>query len=42
MTGFGSAEVESKSYRIKIEIKTLNSKFLDFNTKLPREILDRE
>ncbi|MEQ8470639.1 MAG: YicC/YloC family endoribonuclease [Marinoscillum sp.] len=42
MTGFGSAEAESNSYRIKVEIKTLNSKFLDFNTKLPREVLDRE
>lgn len=42
MTGFGSAEAESSKYRIKIEIKTLNSKFLDFSTKLPREILDRE
>ncbi len=42
MTGFGSAEVESKKYRIKVEIKTLNSKFLDLSTKLPREVLDRE
>lgn len=42
MTGFGSAETESSDYRIKIEIKTLNSKFLDFSPKLPRELSDRE
>ncbi|RED99746.1 YicC/YloC family endoribonuclease [Marinoscillum furvescens] len=42
MTGFGSAEAESNSYRIKVEIKTLNSKFLDFNVKLPRELTERE
>ena len=42
MTGFGSAETESKKYRIKVEVKTLNSKFLDLSAKLPREILDKE
>lgn len=42
MTGFGSAETESKNHRIKVEIKTLNSKFLDLNLKLPRELTDRE
>ena len=42
MTGFGSAETESSDYRIKIEVKTLNSKFLDFSPKLPRELSDRE
>lgn len=42
MTGFGSAEVESKNYRVKVELKTLNSKFLDFNLKLPRELADKE
>ena len=36
MTGFGSAETESKKYRIKVEVKTLNSKFLDLSAKLPR------
>ncbi len=42
MTGFGSAETESKKYKIKVEVKTLNSKFLDLSAKLPREILERE
>lgn len=42
MTGFGSAEAESKVYRVKVEVKTLNSKFLDFIQKLPRELADKE
>lgn len=42
MTGFGSTEVESDKYRIKVEVKTLNSKFLDLSLKLPRELADKE
>lgn len=42
MTGFGSAEAVSELYRVKVEIRTLNSKFLDFNPKLPRELADKE
>lgn len=42
MTGFGSAEAESKVYRVKVEVKTLNSKFLDLISKLPRELADKE
>lgn len=42
MTGFGAAEAESKIYRVKVEVKTLNSKYLDLAQKLPRELADRE
>jgi len=42
MTGFGSAEAESKIYRVKVEVKTLNSKFLDMAQKIPRELADKE
>jgi uncharacterized protein (TIGR00255 family) len=35
MTGFGKAIVESPQKKITIEIKSLNSKQLDLNTKLP-------
>lgn len=42
MTGFGSAEAESSTHRVKIEIKTLNSKFLDMVQKIPRELADKE
>ncbi len=42
MTGFGSAEAESDRYLVKVEIKTLNSKFLDLIQKIPRELADKE
>lgn len=42
MTGFGSAEAESEIHRVKVEIKTLNSKFLDLAPKIPRELADKE
>lgn len=42
MTGFGAAEAESKVYRVKVEVKTLNSKFLDIALKVPRELADKE
>ena len=42
MTGFGQAEYDSNGLRIKVEIKTLNSKFLDLNLKIPREISGKE
>lgn len=42
MTGFGAAEAETSLHRIRVEIKTLNSKFLDFNFRIPRELNDRE
>jgi uncharacterized protein (TIGR00255 family) len=43
MTGYGLQEDQLGSYRIKVEIKTLNSKFFDLNPlKIPREISDKE
>lgn len=42
MTGFGSAEAESDRHLVKVEIKTLNSKFLDLIQKIPRELADKE
>ena len=42
MTGFGQAESETSQHRIRVEIKSLNSKFLDFNFRIPRELNDRE
>ncbi len=42
MTGFGSAEATTDRYLIKVEIKTLNSKFLDLAAKFPRELSDKE
>jgi uncharacterized protein (TIGR00255 family) len=37
MTGFGSAEHITEQYTLKVEIKTLNSKFLDAIIKIPKE-----
>ena len=42
MTGYGAAHFENKEYSIKVEIKALNSKFLDVHLKLPRVFLDKE
>ncbi|WP_340153901.1 YicC/YloC family endoribonuclease [uncultured Marivirga sp.] len=36
MTGFGHAEAQNENISIEVEIKTLNSKFLDLSLKLPK------
>ncbi len=42
MTGFGTAEAENQSWRIKAELKSLNNKFLDLNIRLPKAFKDKE
>lgn len=42
MTGFGSSEGDISNYHLKVEIKTVNSKFFDLNLRLPRELADKE
>lgn len=42
MTGFGLAAFEDQNYSIQIEIKTLNSKFLDLSFRSPRQFSDKE
>lgn len=42
MTGFGSARSESTEYTASAELKSLNSKFLDLNIRLPRAFSDKE
>ncbi len=42
MTGFGKATAETPQKKITIEIKSLNSKQLDLNTKLPWLYKERE
>jgi uncharacterized protein (TIGR00255 family) len=42
MTGFGQATIEHEGLTLKVEIKSLNSKFLDLFLKTPREISDKE
>lgn len=38
MTGYGYAQFENDHMSIDVEIKSLNSKFLDLSTKLPKEV----
>ena len=42
MTGYGKAEGEVKGNRVSIEIKSLNSKFLECNVRLPQAYRSKE
>ena len=42
MTGYGKAEGEVKGNRVSIEIKSLNSKFLECNVRIPQAYRSKE
>lgn len=42
MTGYGLSQLDKADVQIRVEVKTLNSKFLDFMVRLPRRFADRE
>lgn len=42
MTGFGRDERTSQKFLIKAEVRTLNSKFLDFSPRMPKELSFKE
>ena len=42
MTGFGQASLDDGQTQIGVEIKSLNSKFLDLTLRLPKVFSDRE
>ncbi|MFC2124947.1 YicC/YloC family endoribonuclease [Bacteroidota bacterium] len=42
MTGFGRGEVDNDRLKAVVEIKSLNSKFLDINIKLPKVFSEKE
>jgi uncharacterized protein (TIGR00255 family) len=42
MTGFGLASSDDENVKFVVEIKSLNSKFLELNLKLPRAYSDKE
>lgn len=42
MTGYGSSNFSDDNVTINIEVKTLNSKYLDLNFRLPRAFSDKE
>ena len=42
MTGFGQAELETERFTVRIELKSLNSKFLELNIRMPRNWQHKE
>jgi uncharacterized protein (TIGR00255 family) len=42
MTGFGQTSFDDGQSQMHVEVKSLNSKFLDLNLRLPKELSDRE
>jgi len=42
MTGYGSAQLENDSLSIVVEVKSLNSKYLDTLIKLPKIFFEKE
>ncbi|CAG5016547.1 hypothetical protein DYBT9275_05578 [Dyadobacter sp. CECT 9275] len=42
MTGYGVSTIETESLNVTVEIKTLNSKFLDIYCRVPRNYSERE
>lgn len=37
MTGFGRAEIITESYRLQVEVKSVNHRYLDLTIKMPRK-----
>jgi uncharacterized protein (TIGR00255 family) len=42
MTGYGSAEKQTKNFQVKVEIKSLNGKFLEVNLRVPKILSEKE
>lgn len=42
MTGFGRSRSESEQFSVTVEIKTVNHRFLEYNIRLPRQLLNIE
>jgi uncharacterized protein (TIGR00255 family) len=42
MTGFGRGEASSKGFQVTVEVKTLNSRYLDISSRIPQSILHHE
>lgn len=42
MTGYGMAEKHTDSYSVKVEIRSLNGKYLDMNLRIPRFLMSKE
>lgn len=42
MTGFGQASYDGTTFQLNIEVRSLNSKFLDLNLRLPKLFTEKE
>jgi len=42
MTGYGSSSYETEDMMLKVEIKSLNSKFLDLKSRIPSKFAEKE
>jgi uncharacterized protein (TIGR00255 family) len=42
MTGFGQAQHSSQNYRVSVELKSLNGKFLELNVRFPSSLGEKE
>lgn len=42
MTGYGKAEVTTEKFYVKVEMRSLNSKFFDLNLRCPSQFRDKE
>ena len=42
MTGFGRAEVQDGDYSYKAEVRSVNNRFIEINTRLPKAFVDLE
>ena len=42
MTGFGKAQIDLSDASLNIELRSLNSKHLDLNIKIPQSYRDKE
>ena len=42
MTGYGMAEKHTENYSVKVELRSLNGKFLDLSLRVPRFLMPKE
>ena len=42
MTGFGHGSADGEGFKVRVDIRTVNNRFLDVNTRLPQELASLE
>ena len=42
MTGYGKSEMQNEGLILSLELRTINSRFLDFTPRLPRVLIPYE